>query len=479
MRIRNGYMWLIGLAGGAVAGAVAVLAVVWRIHILRHVRRARVPEPAVRVLRVPPSALPTQPARRSTLRRVGWRQIAALVVFGGLLGLAVALLGLRITDPYGEWTDSIRAAVQPCQPASPEFWFYLAVKIIQEVRPCAVYDHGDIGEFKQRVRLNNYGFHDDDWVFAKPPDVFRILILGDSFAQGIEVPMRAGYPFLLEQRLGGRVEVINLGVAATGTDQQLLLYAAFGWRFQPDLVLLQVYAGNDVFDNSATLDYLRFGFVPPVPSFTLQNDRLALQGMPVKVSENFFPDSAPYLWLSHMQVAQSPTQNVVALPPPSDAVLAQTWPPIVQTDPFMTSAPVELGMYFADDATWQTAWATTDALFAQTATLVAQTATPPPRFAAFVIPDRRAVYPSLWRRTVLEYPFLVSADVQSPNNRLAAMLRAQNIITLDSTPILQQAAAQPDVPMLYFADDGHFTSAGHAVLTEALAKWLLDERLTN
>ena len=89
------------------------------------------------------------------------------------------------------------------------------------------------------------------WAFAiaatipldKPPDTFRILVLGDSVTFGHGTLDDTTYPYLLEQRLRGwrpdvNWEVWNLGVPGYNTRQELAYLKEIGPRAQPDLVMV-------------------------------------------------------------------------------------------------------------------------------------------------------------------------------------------------------------------------------------------------
>ena len=93
----------------------------------------------------------------------------------------------------------------------------------------------------------------------KPPDVFRMLVLGDSFVEAMHVPLEVTFPRVLEQQLNGnakgaRIEVMSAGVSGYGTASELLYFEREGKRYQPDLVVLAFYPGNDVKNNSPTLE---------------------------------------------------------------------------------------------------------------------------------------------------------------------------------------------------------------------------------
>lgn len=102
------------------------------------------------------------------------------------------------------------------------------------------------------VEINSQGLRDTEHTLEKPRGVYRVLILGDSFAEGMQVPLEDTVGKQLEQLLnahGGRpYEVINGGVAGFGTDTELLFYRRQGRLYHPDLVLLFFFR-NDLADN--------------------------------------------------------------------------------------------------------------------------------------------------------------------------------------------------------------------------------------
>ena len=116
-------------------------------------------------------------------------------------------------------------------------------------------------EGRAYIRVNSWGFRDREHSPAKPPDTLRIAVLGDSFAEALQVPREQAFWSVLEQRLAqstaGRpsnVEVLNFGISGYGTAQQLRVLRQYVWQFQPDVVLLAFFAGNDIRNNSKLLE---------------------------------------------------------------------------------------------------------------------------------------------------------------------------------------------------------------------------------
>lgn len=106
------------------------------------------------------------------------------------------------------------------------------------------------------VKTNSCGFRGPDFA-PKQNDVFRIAVVGDSFTEAIHVPFEKSYGYLLERQFeadGQTVEVLNFGVSGFGTAQELEMLRHFVLPTQPDLVILAVFTGNDIGDNSPTIN---------------------------------------------------------------------------------------------------------------------------------------------------------------------------------------------------------------------------------
>lgn len=105
------------------------------------------------------------------------------------------------------------------------------------------------------VKINALGFRDRrEYSFDKPPNTFRILVLGDSVTFGHGTLDDTTYPYLLEQQLrkwrpGVNWEVWNLGVPGYNTRQELAYLEEIGPRAQPDLVIVGFYPNDFSGDN--------------------------------------------------------------------------------------------------------------------------------------------------------------------------------------------------------------------------------------
>lgn len=104
------------------------------------------------------------------------------------------------------------------------------------------------------ISINSLGMRGPERARAKPPGARRILVLGDSFAFGVEPDQALTFPAVLERRLARKlpgVEVLNAGVPTWGTVQEARWLEREGLALQPDFVLVALYMGNDIVDDAA------------------------------------------------------------------------------------------------------------------------------------------------------------------------------------------------------------------------------------
>lgn len=102
------------------------------------------------------------------------------------------------------------------------------------------------------AQINSFGMRGPEISLQKPPGVYRIAVLGDSWAFGWGVDQEMAFPAILQRLLqesaapgSARYEVLNFSVPAYDTRQELAVLRKRVLRFQPDLVLI-AFNINDV-----------------------------------------------------------------------------------------------------------------------------------------------------------------------------------------------------------------------------------------
>lgn len=104
---------------------------------------------------------------------------------------------------------------------------------------------------------NRFGQRDRDTTLAKPAGTYRILLIGDSFTAGANVPDSLIYAQVLEDALNARsehqVEVVNAGTGGWEPFQYAQYYEHYGQQFDPDMVLIGLFVGNDAYATMASV----------------------------------------------------------------------------------------------------------------------------------------------------------------------------------------------------------------------------------
>jgi lysophospholipase L1-like esterase len=145
-------------------------------------------------------------------------------------------------------------------------------------------------EFKTMISINSAGMRDIEYSLAKPAGKKRIVILGDSFVSSMGVDVSDAFTEIMEFKLLKNTEVLNFGVNGYGPAQELLLLRKRAIKYQPDLVVMVIFLGNDFNDISGLSDELD-GYKRP-KAFIDNRGKLQFSGIPVPLSKKHtFSDS--------------------------------------------------------------------------------------------------------------------------------------------------------------------------------------------
>jgi hypothetical protein len=102
----------------------------------------------------------------------------------------------------------------------------------------------------KEVKINSAGFRDTEYELNKPEDIFRIIVLGDSFTFGHGVSDDETYPNQLEILLNQptqsvKYEVLNFAVDDYNAQQEFALLRTKGFAYNPDMIVIGFYY-NDI-----------------------------------------------------------------------------------------------------------------------------------------------------------------------------------------------------------------------------------------
>lgn len=181
--------------------------------------------------------VPTSAARSARSLRVVAVNLLILLVGLGLAELVLRVAGVRYPAFYRP--DPVRG--YSLRPGASGFW---------------------TREGRGWVTINSDGLRDVEHGLGRQPGVLRIAVLGDSFSEALQVNLEDTWWKQLERRINGQpgcalrrgypggVALINFGVGGYGTGPELLTWRQQARRYAPDRVLLAMYLGNDIQDNT-------------------------------------------------------------------------------------------------------------------------------------------------------------------------------------------------------------------------------------
>lgn len=146
--------------------------------------------------------------------------------------------------------------------AAPEFQalFMRDPRVGHRLQPGAT-AHFRTREFATDIAINSAGVRDVEFG-PKAPGERRVVVLGDSLVMAVQVPLERTFVKRLEARLNAadpahRWRVINAGVQGYGPVEAWLFYDHVVAAFDPDIVLVAVFVGNDAieaFDSAARVE---------------------------------------------------------------------------------------------------------------------------------------------------------------------------------------------------------------------------------
>jgi SGNH hydrolase-like domain, acetyltransferase AlgX len=320
-------------------------------------------------------------------------------------------------------------------------------------------------EFFVPVRINDGGRRDLDRTIEKPDGTLRIMLLGDSFVEAMQVPIEQTFARGLEQRLSAAlarpVEVVSMGVSGYGTASEYLWYRDIGRTFHPDIVLLSFYPGNDVRNNSPTLEPT---LKPVYAADGSLNHVIGAKASAVGGGRSGLNRSVAYQYVRKLVLTQQPAlaQHL------ADWGLLKR--EALRPVPMEQGVPVDYWVFASEvPPVWQDAWSHTEALLgALHDAVTADGAT----LVVMVVTAREQIYPDDWAQLQATYPAMkdVAWDLNGPERRVLSWCALHDVRCVPLSPAF--VAARDKGPRLHWHFDGHWTPAGHALAAETMAEAL-------
>lgn len=367
---------------------------------------------------------------------------------GMVAGILVGELAVRIIAPQYKKT----------------FQFHPVVGITRV--PHAPFSYFGAGGTRVTHQSNADGFKTPVIAKEKPAGFFRIVLLGDSMTEAIQVPdrqsMRALLEGMMQEYMDGQAdrlhaEVVNLGYSGYGTAQEYLALKEFGISYQPDVVVLNFFADNDVANNSVVLEGGK-----SKPFFEVAKDgQLKQVVFPQKPTSGKIKSMVTdYLVLPRFVFEK---YRIVKSNFELSQKKSSTEPHVMnEGGDGATSVQGRAGVYAREyDAVWNKAWETTRALIAATQREAVQAGA---HFVLVSIPAGRQVVPS-WAAEHREAMGPSNIDMEKPELLLRSMADEDHI---EFISLYEAFHNEPAIAEYYIQGDGHLSVIGHQAVAQRI-----------
>jgi hypothetical protein len=346
--------------------------------------------------------------------------------------------------------------------------------------------------FKYRKEQKTYAI-------GRQEKIFRVFALGDSFVKP-RGEMTADQVFFrlvesyMERRLGdpSLVEFFHFGLSGYSQIQERALLRKFLPGYHPDLVIVQVYVGNDVAENGAIIQReLSRGQI------SAKNPAGVVSGNPVVGStartriEYLITSTKQWLALhsyvyrlasavKHTLIARREAPGRYAPEFEGDESVTLDVRAVRTMDPVATNLHVFDLLSPARQGALADAWRSTGELTDQIRDLCQKAGA---KLLFVLIPQRVQVLDDLWRRSLHEYRLDESMfDRDLSNRRWVELLQAAAVEVVDLLPVYRLAHRRGENP---YEPGGHIGKEGHAMTAAAILEalnrlgWLPPSRSSN
>jgi len=330
-------------------------------------------------------------------------------------------------------------------------------------------------EFKVMVRYNGRGIRGPEVTLPKPPGVYRILLLGDSFTDASALAQEDRVSENLARMLNAgdarrRYDVVPMGNSGYSTDQELLWLEAEGLDLSPDLVILMFYE-NDLTGNVSA----RHKGGAEKPLFRFQNGALTLTNVPVPLPGDRTPANGSRTgqtrpWIDRLrfrlraELNETKTaelvRHTIAYSPRLRKLLGVSGTLSNRLDLYRRSPGRRI----------EEGWRVTEALLARMKAGLGKAGVP---LHIFFIPARWSVEPEEWvSELTLRSLEAAEYDPNEMARRMVGICERLSLTCLEPTARFVEAAREGKSKgeNLYYRVDPHWNRNGHRVAAEILAQ---------
>jgi hypothetical protein len=328
--------------------------------------------------------------------------------------------------------------------------------------------------------FNSHGFRDRERSYEKPANTFRILVLGDSQVEALQVAFEDTFTAILEKALNAescktQFEVLAFGLSGFGTAEEYIRYMNFGIDYSPDMVILAVTTANDIQDNSKflswemTREYFNFD---EKGNLVLDRSLVDAYDSSLTLPKRFFQALKRHSYLASLvserwfllKQLSSRERFEEAHSSPGNA-LRNT----------KLSEFSELNIYLPDmSSRWREAYQITKALILKLKSAVEQNGS---KFVLVTLTNAEQVHPEQGEEFSKQYG--LNFDYDQPNRILGEFAKQELITTLQLMPTFRKYHIETGQYLHGFGSStiGHWNERGHLLGAKEIHKFLTQQRL--
>jgi hypothetical protein len=315
-------------------------------------------------------------------------------------------------------------------------------------------------------RYNSHGLRGPERGYERAAGTRRVLVLGDSFAEGFFTSAEGTVPAVLERRLAEQgcapCEAINGGTAAYSTDQEYLFYRDEGRRYGAQAVVLMFYY------NDLLYDIMPVGVNGgPKPLFVLEGDALRLTNTPLvaprplTLEEHMARIQPQPPWFGSLALRRLADRLDVAHPRLARALAC------FGIAPLNTPTPAEELTVFGVGERVPEMWRVTHALLRELKRAVEADGA---RLVVLYVPVIFEVDAREWELTRERYRLGRRWDPDKVIDKLSVICGELGIPLADPREALRRANASGHSP--YYRSDFHWNDTGHHIGAEVVTPFV-------
>ena len=314
--------------------------------------------------------------------------------------------------------------------------------------------------FDNIVKTNSIGFHSSEYSKEKPKNVFRIAVVGDSFTEAIQVPLKKTYFSILEQKLNEELsssttlkyEIMSFGLSSHGTYKNLMYAREYALRYNPDLIIDLFFSSNDITDDF-------WDYPDEIPVFD-KNDKLV------------FPKAKPVQFSLKQKIKDVARKSILIEHLHKYYITAKI---NYKTKSGKDQKPIGIQIYLAKyPQLWKDMWQKEEKLFQEFQSLAKENKS---KFLLVSRPRHGFLHPEEFDKSkadIVGNGDMEDYDFDKPEKLLAQIASSSGMLYLNLHPHFQKKAQKDTKARVHWTCDGHWNETGHEWAADGIYQFLID-----